>query len=117
MAIIRYAEYLHVKTDDIIDNNTHLEEGAIEDVIGARVLEYVLTQHSLDNGLKLYGKKGEHATKKELKQLHDMATFEPVDSKNLTEEEKCKAIASLMFLTEKRDGLIKARVCADDRKE
>ena len=32
---------------------------------------------------------------------------------DLTKEEKVKAINSLIFLTEKRDGAIKARVCAN----
>ena len=48
----------------------------------------------------MYGEQGEFATKKELKQLHDMEMFQPIDPDKLTEEERQKAIASLMFLTE-----------------
>jgi hypothetical protein len=36
---------------------------------------------------------------------------------DLTPEQKRKAIASLMFLTEKRNGDIKGRACADGRKQ
>ena len=60
--------------------------------MGARVLEYILTQHSLNKYLKIYGEQGEFATKKELMQLHDMATFQLVDADKLTEEKKQKAI-------------------------
>ena len=63
--------------------------------------------------MKLYGVQSEYATKKELKQLHDMATFEPVDINKLTKEEKQKAIASLMLLSEEQDGTIKACACTD----
>ena len=46
-----------------------------------------------------------------------MATFELIDPSTLTEDEKKKAIASQMILTEKRDGFIKACACADGRKQ
>ena len=41
-----------------------------------------------------------------------MATFEPVDTKKLTEEDKCKAVASL-----KHDGSIKAQAFANGHKQ
>ena len=37
------------------------------DDIGAMALEYVLTQHTLNKGLKIDGKQNEYATEKELK--------------------------------------------------
>ena len=54
---------------------------------------------------------------KELKQLHDLETFEPLEASSLTKVEKKNAIASLMSLTKKRDGTIKAQACADGRKQ
>jgi hypothetical protein len=80
-------------------------------------LGVALMQYSIKAGLKKFGEKGEAAVTKELKQLHDMTTFYPVDSKTLTKEDKAKAIASLMFLKEKRDGTVKGRACADGRKQ
>ena len=62
--------------------------------------------------MKLFGKQGEDAITKELKQLNYMHTFEPIDANSLAADEK-EGIASLMFLTEKRDGTIKAWSCAD----
>lgn len=53
-----YAEYIYTKTDDKIGHQTPMEEDEIEDDIGAGVLEYVLTQHSLSRRLKLCEEKG-----------------------------------------------------------
>ena len=82
-----------------------------ERLIEAQILEYVLTQYSLNKHLQIYGEKGEHATKKELKQLHDMATFEPINPNTLTEDEEKRRLHPLCFLTEKSDGSMKARAC------
>jgi len=40
----------------------------------------------------------------------------PVMSDSLTKEERTKANASLMFLKEKRDHLVKVRMCANGQK-
>ena len=41
-----------------------------------------------------------------------MDTYEPVHKSDLTFEDRKKALASLMFITEKRNGDIKARQVA-----
>ena len=46
---------------------------------------------------------------KELKQIHDMGTYVPLKAAGLTPEQKAKALSSLMFIVEKRDGRVKAR--------
>ena len=48
-----------------------------------------------------------------MKQLHERNVFEPMHPYKLTKEERSKALKSLMFLTEKKDGRIKARICAN----
>ena len=96
---IRYAEYIHVGTHENKNGNEYHKNLLIDEGIGARVLEYILTQHCLNKGLRMYGEQDEFATKKELKQLNDVETFQPSDPDKLTNEEKEKAIASLMFLT------------------
>ena len=68
-------------------------------------------QHNLDKGLKLYG------TQKKTKQLHNLDTFEQVHSNHLLKDEQKIAIASLMFLTEKKDGMIKAMAYVDGCKQ
>ena len=68
-----HANTRHKKME--LQNMTILED------IGAKILEYIPTQYSLEKGLKVFGEK---STKKELTQLHDLDTFEPIDAeKNL----------------------------------
>ena len=81
------------------------------------IFEYILTQYSLRQGLTKYGKLAKQAAEKELVQIHKTDAFQPLDPKRLTEDEKNGVIASLMFLTEKRYGTLKARQCADGRKQ
>ncbi len=54
---------------------------------------------------------------KELTQMHDMNVFCPIEVESLTYDEKKKALSSLMFLKEKSDSLVKARMCADRCKQ
>ena len=67
----------------------------------------------MNKGLKKFGNKGRDAAYKELHQIHNRIVFKPVDVNSLTTEERKKAMESLMFLTEKRDGSIKGRTCAN----
>ena len=78
----------------------------------ARIIQ-LAQQLSLNEGLKKFGNKGRDAAHKELHQMHDRMVFEPADVNSLTTEERKKAMESLMFLTEKRDGSIKGRTCAN----
>ena len=48
-----------------------------------------------------------------MKQLHDRNCFELVNITTLSPTEKKRALESLIFLTEKQDGTIKARHCAN----
>lgn len=58
---------------------------------------------------------GRKATLKELEQLNVLHPFQPIDASMLTTDEWQQAIASLIILTEQRDGTIKAWTCADGR--
>jgi hypothetical protein len=69
--------------------------------------------YSLKRGLKKFGKQGYDAAYNEMKQLHDRAVFVPRRVSELTQQEKRRAMESLIFLTEKRDGRIKGRTCAN----
>jgi len=69
--------------------------------------------YSLKQGIKKFGERGKQAAMKELRQLHDRVVFEPVDVSKLTSDDKRKAMESLIFLAEKRDGTIKGRACAN----
>ena len=71
----------------------------------------------LNQGLKKYGILLEQTTERELAQIHNMNALQSLDAKKLTEEEKKYVIASLIFLTEKRDETIRTRPCTDARKQ
>ena len=60
--------------------------------------------------MKKFGDKGKKAATEELDQLHKRNCFEPIDVSKLTTTEKKKAMDSLLFLTEKRDGRVKGRL-------
>ena len=69
-------------------------------------------QHVSEKGPKKFGKKGEEAALKEVRQLHNRRCFEPTAGKELMPEERMKAQRALPHLCEKRDGAIKGRcVC------
>jgi hypothetical protein len=111
--------------------NSFLSEGVInmnagdaedykmtDDEVNHHIIGVVMAQHfSLKAGLKKFGVPGEEATTKELTQLHDMVTFIPMDPTKLSRADRLKALSSLMFLIEKRDGTIKGRACADGSKQ
>jgi hypothetical protein len=83
----------------------------------ATIMHHAMNQYSLKKGLRKFQKVGEEAVSKELKQLHMIETFTPQHSNDLSDSQKQKALESLMFLEEKRDGTIKGRACGDGRKQ
>jgi hypothetical protein len=52
---------------------------------------------------------------KEPRQLNERTVFRPIGIIAMTHQEKRRAIDSLIFLAEKRDGRIKVRTCANER--
>ncbi len=54
---------------------------------------------------------------KEVAQMHNMDVFQPVAWELLNNKERRKALALLMFMKEKQEELVKARMCADGWKQ
>jgi hypothetical protein len=75
---------------------------------------FMTEQMSLKKGLKYFGKSGADAVVAEMQQL-DYRNV--IDGRSLTREQKCGALQYLMHLKQKRCGRIKARGCADGRKQ
>eukprot|EP00956_Cyclotella_meneghiniana_P035517 scaffold115573_cov38-Cyclotella_meneghiniana.AAC.1 len=89
-------------------------EELVSDSVVMHVMGVILAQtYSLNKGLKLFGERGEASVKKELQQLHDLVTYTPVHARELTDKQKREALASLIFLTEKRCGRVKTRACVN----
>ena len=63
--------------------------------------------------MELFGKKADATVVKELTQIHKLETYKPIMASDLSWEEKKKALESLLFITEKRNGDIKARKVAN----
>ena len=74
-------------------------------------------QHSLKKGLKLFGDAGDQVVEKELSSIHNMDACNPLNAKDFSYKDRHEALESLLFLTEKRDGLIKALNMADGSKQ
>jgi len=97
---------------------TGLSEQELDDFAGFSDSEHTaLAQYNLKKGLELFGQAATDAVTKEMKQLHDRKTIRPRYSKDLTLEDKRRALGYLMFIKEKRCGTVKGRGCADGRKQ
>lgn len=70
-------------------------------------------QYSLKAGLKLFASCGQEAVTKELTLFHTLKCFKPMDPTKLSRDDHRNALTSLMFLTEKCLGEIKAHACAN----
>jgi hypothetical protein len=78
---------------------------------------FMTEQMSLNRGLKEFGLDGADAVVRELKQLDYLNAIKPVHSKKMTSVQKKDSLRYLMYLKQKRCGRVKARGCADGRKQ
>jgi hypothetical protein len=78
---------------------------------------FLTAQMSAKKGLKIFGQPGADAIIAELQQLHYRQVVKPILGDDMTKEQKRAALHYLMFLKQKRCGKIKARGCADGRKQ
>lgn len=76
-----------------------------------------LTQYGMKKGLRIWGEQAVKAVQKEMKQFHNQVIMCPIDPKAMNQTDKRNALAYLMFLKEKRNGIIKGRGCADGKKQ
>ena len=79
------------------------------------VHSYVTAQMSAKKGLKIFAEQGAGALMKELRQVVIMDVMSGCHARELTREQKKRALRYLMFLKQKRCGLIKGRGCVDGR--
>ena len=77
----------------------------------------ILTQISVKKGIKKLGSEAVEAVINEWKQMNEKNTFVPILASELSKEDKVRALRMIMFIKRKRCGRIKARGCADGRKQ
>ena len=76
----------------------------------------ILTQCRINQGLKVFGKKGDSVVQKELQQFHDRRVFKPKKPQDLSCEQLRRCLVYLMFLKIKSDEVtIKGGGFADGR--
>ena len=102
----------HMKTRKKKRNYTHRNRYEEEFM---NIMYHVMTHYHLKAGLKRFEHLGEEAVTKELKQLHDKIVFYPKYAHELTRRQRKEALRALMFLKQKRTGVIKGRGVADGR--
>ncbi len=100
--------YVFFLADDLSNAKPIPEADREEFALGVALVHY-----SMNAGIKKFKEKGEAGVTKELTQMHDMDVFRPINGDSLSYHEKKGALSSLMFLKEKRDATVKARMCAD----
>jgi Reverse transcriptase (RNA-dependent DNA polymerase) len=101
-----------IETAQVIAKTMHYINNMVHTTKNNKSYSFATT-FSLKKGLKKFGKKGYDAAFGEIKQLHDRIVFQPINVNNLSPLERKRALESLIFLVEKRDGRIKGRYCAN----
>jgi hypothetical protein len=103
----------HLQTQAIKPQEYSINNAKIIATTIATINHQFTQTYSLMKGIKEFGDKGRQAAHEEMKQLHDRIVFKPIAIEELSTIEKRRAMESLIFLTEKKDGRIKARTCAN----
>ncbi len=99
-------------------NHVQVYEPSEAPILATIVHQFAFAEtFSLNKGLKKFGEKGENAAFQEVEQLHQRNCWKPIHPNDLSPEQRKKALESLIFLTEKRDGRIKGRACANGSKQ
>ena len=97
--------------------NKEMALSMIEDIESPFGYIFQTEQMSLKKGLKAFGKSGADAVVEELRQLDYMQVIKAKHRADLSADNRHKALNYLMYLKQKRCGRIKARGCADGRKQ
>jgi hypothetical protein len=82
--------------------------------VKAKVTEHqhVIT-YSLTRAIKKFGKLAKQSAHGEMKQLHDRKCFQAIYSESLSDIERKRALQLLLFVVEKKSGILKSRHCAN----
>ena len=97
--------------------NKEVALSMIEDIESPFGYIFQTEQMSHKKGLKAFGKSGADAVVEELRQLDYMQVIKAKHHAGLSADDRHKALNYLMYLKQKRFGQIKARGCADGRKQ
>jgi hypothetical protein len=97
---------IHLQFDDNAPPPSHMIGAQLD----AHILGVILVQkYSLKKGLEIFCDRASVAMVKELSEIHGLEVYEPILASDLSWEEKKQALESLLMITEKCNGIIKAR--------
>ena len=112
-----YLDYTPDFSNKAYSSNVTVGDETKMGMIFAQYIEKNFGQFFLHEGLKKFGDKGSNAAFEELKQLHQRDAFKPRFADSMSNEEKKKALNTIVLIEEKCDGRIKGRAVADGRKQ
>ena len=72
----------------------------------------LVEQFNMKKGINIFGSRAETEVTKELQKIHDMNTYTPINESTLTYQKIKYSLDFILFITEKRNGDIKARKVA-----
>ena len=76
----------------------------------------MIQKYNLKKCFRIFVEKSEKALKSELRQLHDMETFIPRETKKIPKKDWMEALSLIMSLVKNSDVIIKGRACSDGSK-
>jgi hypothetical protein len=107
--------HAHLQTQAINPQEYNIDTAkVILQMINKMNMQFAQT-YSLAKGIKAFGADVHQAAHEKMQQVHDCVVFIPLLVEELTPIERKRAMESLIFLTEKKDGTIKAKTCANGR--
>ena len=99
------------QTEPSLNNTNH------DVTVLATIMINLVQTYSLRAGINKFGNHGKNAALLEMEQLHKRDCWKPRKVEELSASQKRNALESLLFLTKKRDGRVKARHCANGSKQ
>ena len=107
----------HLESQGLLNPDAHMfvQEGFYQ--AEPEFVTSVMSQLSLNSGLRAWGYKAYTAVQSDMKQLCFRNTFKPKHSRELTHTQRQKVLEYHMFVKEKRDRTIKGRAVDGDNKQ
>ena len=109
--------HIHITSDEGPQKNQQYNMMLIgqQSTIAKPHLHVMLNQVGIREGIRKFREEGNDALLKELNQQHERNALLPKKKEDMTYDERKRALRYLIFLKEKRDGMIKVRGCSAGR--
>jgi hypothetical protein len=110
----KYVTHHNQLQTQLIDPTHYTEEYAKIIATTMTTMNYIFAQtYSLAKYIKIFGDRGSKAAHNKMRQLHNQCVLKLINVNKLSTIKRKRAMESLIFLFEKKDGTIKAQTCAN----